>query len=95
MDFRKIDSDPFALSSGQICRRVRFRVTAQRQFVITSYSIHYTKLYDVQVIPGPNYSAHQGTIRVYKDGAEVAVLKPQKRTYLVQTKPMTEAGIVV
>jgi len=47
----------------------------------------------VQVVPGPNYSAHQGSIRVYKDGDEVALLHPQKRTYLVQTKPMTEAGI--
>jgi cytochrome c-type biogenesis protein CcmF len=47
----------------------------------------------VEIVPGPNYRAHQGTIRVFKDGDEVALLHPQKRTYLVQTKPMTEAGI--
>ncbi|NNG12063.1 MAG: heme lyase NrfEFG subunit NrfE, partial [Halobacteria archaeon] len=42
---------------------------------------------------GPNYRSDLGTIRVYKGEREVAVLKPEKRTYLVQTKPMTEAGI--
>jgi len=47
----------------------------------------------VKTIPGPNYSAHQGTLHVFKDGDQVALLKPEKRTYLVQTKPMTEAGI--
>jgi len=47
----------------------------------------------VQVVPGPNYQAHQGSIHVTRGGEEVTVLKPEKRTYLVQTKPMTEAGI--
>jgi cytochrome c-type biogenesis protein CcmF len=47
----------------------------------------------VQDHRGPNYRADLGTIRVYKGEREVAVLKPEKRTYLVQTKPMTEAGI--
>ena len=47
----------------------------------------------VEVVQGPNYRADQGTIRVFKEGEEVAVLLPEKRTYLVQTKPMTEAGI--
>jgi cytochrome c-type biogenesis protein CcmF len=45
--------------------------------------------------PGPNYSASQGTLRVFKDGAQIALLKPEKRSYLVQTKPMTEAAIDV
>jgi cytochrome c-type biogenesis protein CcmF len=47
----------------------------------------------VEAVQGPNYRADRGTVHVYKDGAEVALLKPEKRTYLVQTKPMTEAGI--
>jgi len=47
----------------------------------------------VEAIRGTNYRAQKGTIRVHKDGREVAVLQPEKRTYLVQTKPMTEAGI--
>jgi len=42
---------------------------------------------------GPNYSAQRGTIRVFKNGDEITVLHPEKRTYLVQTRPMTEAGI--
>ena len=42
---------------------------------------------------GPNYRSQLGSIRVFRDGKEVALLHPEKRTYLVQTKPMTEAGI--
>ncbi|MGB5177434.1 MAG: cytochrome c-type biogenesis CcmF C-terminal domain-containing protein, partial [Gammaproteobacteria bacterium] len=47
----------------------------------------------VKVVQGPNYRADRGTLHVFRDGAEVAVLHPEKRTYTVQTKPMTEAGI--
>jgi len=42
---------------------------------------------------GPNYNAQRGTVRVFREGKEIAVLHPEKRTYLVQSKPMTEAGI--
>jgi len=42
---------------------------------------------------GPNYRAQRGTVRVFRDEREVAVLHPEKRVYQVQTKPMTEAGI--
>jgi cytochrome c-type biogenesis protein CcmF len=42
---------------------------------------------------GPNYRSQFGTVRVFKGEKEVALLNPEKRTYLVQTKPMTEAGI--
>jgi cytochrome c-type biogenesis protein CcmF len=42
---------------------------------------------------GPNYRSQLGTVRVFKGDNEVALLQPEKRTYLVQTKPMTEAGI--
>ena len=34
-----------------------------------------------------------GQVTVTKDGEEVAVLTPEKRTYFVQTMPMTEASI--
>ncbi|MFV1973533.1 MAG: heme lyase CcmF/NrfE family subunit [Thiohalobacterales bacterium] len=47
----------------------------------------------VENIQGPNYRADRGTLHVFRQGQEVAVLKPEKRTYLVQTRPMTEAGI--
>ena len=42
---------------------------------------------------GPNYVAEQGEITVFKNGQEYMVLKPQKRVYLVQRNPMTEAAI--
>ncbi|HHO69557.1 MAG TPA: heme lyase CcmF/NrfE family subunit, partial [Gammaproteobacteria bacterium] len=43
--------------------------------------------------PGPNYRADRGTVTVFRGDREVATLHPEKRTYLVQTRPMTEAGI--
>jgi cytochrome c-type biogenesis protein CcmF len=46
-----------------------------------------------KVVQGPNYRADRGTLHVFREGKEVAVLHPEKRTYTVQTKPMTEAGI--
>ena len=42
---------------------------------------------------GPNYRADQGQVKVFKQGKEIAVLYPQKRNYLVQKMPMTEAAI--
>lgn len=42
---------------------------------------------------GPNYQAIEGVITIFRDGRQVTVLYPQKRTYLVQRNPMTEAGI--
>jgi cytochrome c-type biogenesis protein CcmF len=54
----------------------------------------YTFRFDgVEKIQGPNYRADRGTLHVSRHGQDVAVLKPEKRTYLVQTRPMTEAGI--
>ncbi|MBT5980211.1 MAG: heme lyase CcmF/NrfE family subunit [Acidiferrobacteraceae bacterium] len=47
----------------------------------------------VEEIPGPNYLAQTGTITVLKNGAVTAVLRPEKRVYLVQQMPMTEAAI--
>ena len=44
-------------------------------------------------VAGPNYIASRGDIRVSKDGREVALMHPEKRTYRVQKNPMTEAAI--
>ena len=44
-------------------------------------------------VDGPNYQAVEGEIEIRKNGEFVAQLRPQKRTYLVQQSPMTEAGI--
>ncbi|MCG8486518.1 MAG: heme lyase CcmF/NrfE family subunit [Chromatiales bacterium] len=47
----------------------------------------------VKRVPGPNYNAHQGSFQVSRDGEAFITLKPEKRTYFVQTRPMTEASI--
>jgi cytochrome c-type biogenesis protein CcmF len=46
-------------------------------------------------VSGPNYDAIESEIVVSRDGRTVTTLHPQKRTYRVQTMPMTEAGIHV
>ena len=42
---------------------------------------------------GPNYTAYRGDLVASKDGELVAEMHPEKRIYLVQTMPMTEAAI--
>ena len=42
---------------------------------------------------GPNYRALRGTLHVSRDGEPVAVLHPEKRTYISQAQPMTEAAV--
>ncbi len=51
------------------------------------------KFEGVSEFPGPNYNAHRGRFLISKDGEQIAILQPEKRTYFVQTRPMTEAGI--
>jgi cytochrome c-type biogenesis protein CcmF len=46
-------------------------------------------------LAGPNYRAIEGTFTITRGEDTVAVLRPQKRVYRVQTNPMTEAGISV
>jgi cytochrome c-type biogenesis protein CcmF len=46
-------------------------------------------------VAGLNYDAIEAEIKVTRDGREVTTLHPQKRTYRVQTMPMTESGIHV
>jgi len=47
----------------------------------------------VSKVKGPNYNANRGHIQVTKNGSVVTNLYPEKREYLVQTMPMTEAAI--
>jgi len=44
-------------------------------------------------VEGPNFRALEGEVDIYKNGVFVGQVRPQKRTYLVQQSPMTEAGI--
>ena len=57
---------------------------------VAGYSFKLTDLNNVQ---GPNFQALEGKIEIRRNGEFVAELRPQKRTYLVQQNPMTEAGI--
>ena len=57
---------------------------------VDDYSFTLTGTQNVQ---GPNYSAVRGEVIVEKDGKQVTVLYPEKRTYRVQQNPMTEADI--
>jgi cytochrome c-type biogenesis protein CcmF len=54
---------------------------------------HTLRLDGVTRIDGPNYAAERATVVVIDDGAEGAVLHPEKRFYPVQAMPTTEAGI--
>lgn len=51
------------------------------------------ELLGVQRVQGPNWFADQGEVSVRRDGAEIAHLYPQKRTYPVAKMPTTEAAI--
>ena len=51
------------------------------------------KFNGVEVTQGPNYTAYRGDLVASKDGVKVADMRPEKRIYLVQTMPMTEAAI--
>lgn len=42
---------------------------------------------------GPNYTADRGTMTVRKGNQVIAVLNPEKRVYITQSQPMTEAAI--
>ena len=47
----------------------------------------------VQDVAGPNYQAKEGVVVVSKAGKELLTMRPQKRVYLVQKNPTTEADI--
>jgi cytochrome c-type biogenesis protein CcmF len=44
-------------------------------------------------VQGPNFVADEGDFELRAGGEAIALLKPQVRTYQVQTQPMTEAAI--
>ncbi len=58
---------------------------------VAGYTFELRELRNVQ---GPNFQALEGTIEIRKNGEFEGVLRPQKRTYLVQKNEMTEAGIL-
>ena len=71
-------------------KELNVRMTLGEQVNVEGYDIQFN---GVKLVEGPNYSAEQGQIRVSKNNDFIALLKPERRTYLVQTSGMTEAGI--
>ncbi len=51
------------------------------------------QMVDIGEVRGPNYVAVRATVNVTRNGTPVTVLHPEKRMYLVQKMPMTEAAI--
>jgi cytochrome c-type biogenesis protein CcmF len=62
------------------------------QTTVAGYSF---ELRGLRNVDGPNYRAIEGDVEIRRNGNFVSTLRPQKRTYLVQQSPMTEAGIDV
>jgi cytochrome c-type biogenesis protein CcmF len=48
---------------------------------------------DVHDLHGPNYVAKEADMTVTRGGSDVATMHPQKRVYLIQRTPTTEAAI--
>ncbi|WOH39357.1 heme lyase CcmF/NrfE family subunit [Thalassotalea fonticola] len=57
---------------------------------IAGYQIEFNGVTNVE---GPNYSAEQGQLNLYKNSEHIALLQPERRSYRVQTMGMTEAAI--
>ncbi len=66
------------------------RLGKNESYVIHDYEFVFRGTAKVE---GPNYRSIQGQFDVYRDNQLVTRLFPEKRTYLVQQNPMTEAAI--
>ena len=66
------------------------RVAPGETVLLAGYAFRFD---GVKPVEGPNYDAMRATVTVTKDGALVAKLAPEKRSYHVQRNPMTEASI--
>ncbi len=78
--------------SGLLAWQIEDIRTAQigETFEVAGYDV---TLEDVHQVQGPNYVSTMATMRVARDGREIAVLRPEKRVYPVQAMPTTEAAI--
>ena len=69
------------------------RDVAMRPGDITTLRGYAFRFMGVQDVRGPNYQAVRGHLQVTRDGRLVAEMFPEKRLYIVQRMPMTEAAI--
>ena len=68
---------------------------AMRQGEELDVAGYHFEIRELREVQGPNYSAIEALVEIRKDGDFVAMVRPQKRQYLVQKSWMTEAGIHV
>ena len=66
------------------------RLAPGERFQLGGYEIEFD---GVRNATGPNYESRMGDFKIIVNGVVHAVLHPEKRTYLVQREPMTEAAI--
>ncbi len=66
------------------------RMTVGESVAVAGYRIRFDGVSEVR---GPNYIATRGTMTVLRDGRELRKMHPEKRIYLAQNMPMTEAAI--
>lgn len=66
------------------------RLAPGERFKLAGYEIEFEGVRDTT---GPNYASRMGAFKIIVDGTVHTVLHPEKRTYLVQREPMTEAAI--
>ncbi|RDV24364.1 heme lyase CcmF/NrfE family subunit [Alteromonas aestuariivivens] len=94
---------------GMVLGHVGFAITLIGITLVSNYEVErdvrmlpgesvelggYTFRFDrLKQVEGPNYHSDVGVFDVYQDGERIVHLEPEKRMYLVQRMPMTEAGI--
>ena len=66
------------------------RMLAGESVTVGGYQI---QLQSVSTVPGPNYTAMQGTFLLTRNGKLETMMYPEKRSYFSSTMPMTEAAI--
>jgi cytochrome c-type biogenesis protein CcmF len=57
---------------------------------VSGYEFRFADVHDLR---GPNYVAKEADMTVTRGGNDVATMHPQKRVYLIQRTPTTEAAI--
>ncbi len=76
--------------TNAISEEKHLRMSAGDHFDLAGYEFRFE---GTRAVQGPNFVADEGHFLVYRDGAKVADLHPQKRRYLQGGQVMTEAAI--
>jgi len=69
---------------------INVKMVPNEKVEISGYQIEFT---GIKKVEGPNYSADQGQMKLYKDNQYIGLMQPERRSYRVQTMGMTEAAI--